>query len=315
LWPYTEIEWVNLVSVSGQTDPIPGASISLSNYNEAGGGIRVLKGIQGFDAPSFQIIADELPAIDGAVLRSTRAASRNVFIPIAIWGSTRQDFLNIKRDLLSRMNPNKGLGRIRVTEPDGASRFLTVSYVSGAEGDYGRETGGMGMWQTLGLNFQAFDPYWYANDDIVIEFGQSDFVPFLDAPFFGLRLNEAAAINQAVPIESRGDVDTWPTFLITGPAVNLNFQITGPVVADFTINATVPFGQYLYVDTRPLKKKILLVNNPNVLTGQNLWSKLANGDTFWPISPLEGNVITISATGMNTNSAVTMVYRPRYYSA
>lgn len=317
-FPYTKIEWVNLTTVPGQSDPVQGNTISLTDYTQPATGsyITTLKGIQGFDAAPTQLFFDELSGNDGGNYRGSRVPTREIFIPIVFGSADRAVMNNLKRDLLSRLNPARGVGRIVVTEGDGSTRYIDCLYEGGAEGDFGADSHGF-LHQKYGLKFRAIDPYWYSATKIQVPFGAlvGGLKPFFGTPFFGLGINASAGLNQAVPLTLSGDVETWPTWTIQGPVDAVTFGLSGTTTASWKLNFPLTTGQTAYVDTRPKMRKILFLTAPPALTGVNNWDKLQTGDDFWPLAPLGNNTVTISAGAIGATTTVTMNYRPRFYSA
>lgn len=317
-FPATKIEWVALSTTEGESDPIPGTTISLTDYTDsaAGGRIFVMKGITGFDAPPVEIFYDEASGLDGALFRHSRVTAREIFIPIAFYANTRPGFLALKRDLLAKLA--RGLGRIRVTEGDNTIRYIDCFYTGGAEGSYSEDEGGF-IWQKYGLTFRAMDPYWYDETPVGISWTSesADLKPFFGAPgeaFLGLRLNPNRAINGTTPITSVGDSQTWPTWSITGPVDGLTVAVSGASAGSFTLDIALASGEVVYVDTRPSRRRIIKLTTPPILVGTNLWRALQPGDSFWPLS--SGiNDINISAGSVGPGTAISMSYRPRYYSA
>lgn len=319
-YPATKIEWAALSSSESLAEPIPGTAISLTDYSDAptGGRIIAMKGISGFEAPPVTVFYDELNALDGGLFRHTRASAREIFIPVVIWASTRPDFLTLKRSFLARLNPALGPGRISVTEGDNTTRFVDCYYVGGAEGSYTEDEGGF-YWQKYGLEFRAMDPYWYDATPIQIDWTSesADLESFFGdpgEPFFGLRLNPSRSINGSTPITSVGDYDTWPTWNITGPVDGVSMAVSGASTGAFALDVSLSSGEVVHVDTRPSKRRIIKLTTPPILVGQNFWRTLNPGDSFWPLKP-GINTINITAGSVGPGTAITMNYRPRYYSA
>lgn len=316
-YPTTKIEWVALTQNS-QGDPFPGTATSLTDYSDpaTGGRIITMNGIQGFDAPTIELFYDEMSGLDGGLYRDTRVTSREIFIPIAMWATSRPDFLSLKRGFLAKII--QGLGRIRVTEGDNSTRYLDCRYLGGAEGVYTEDEGGF-FWQKYGLSFRAMDPYFYDENPIQINWtsASADLKSFFGDPgdpFFGLRLNPSRSINGSTSVAFTGDYDTWPTWTITGPVSGVTMTVSGASTGSFTLDASLGADEVLYVDTRPSRRRILKLDAPPIIAGQNFWRVLHPGDTFWPLSPGE-NVITIDAGSVGTTTAISMNFRPRYYSA
>lgn len=319
-YPATTIEWVALSQGEGLSDPIPGEAVSLTDYSDplTGGRIHVMKGIAGFDAPTVDVFFDEISGLDGGLFRHTRVTTREIFIPIALWANTRQAFVALKRNLLKQINPARGFGRIRVTEGDNTTRYIDCHYLGGAEGAYSEDEGGF-FWQKYGLQFRAMDPYWY--DEIPAQVNwtseAADLKSFFgdgSEPFFGLRLNPSRNINGSTSVTSLGEYETWPTWNITGPVDGLSMTVSGASEGSFTLNVSLASGEVLHVDTRPTKRRILKLTAPPVIAGQNFWEVLEPGDFFWPLAPGE-NEINIVAGSVGPGTAISMNYRPRYYTA
>lgn len=319
-YPTTKIEWVALSPGEGDLFPVPESTISLTDYNEpaSGGRIIVMKGIQGFDAPTVDVFYDELTGLDGGLFRDTRATTREIFIPIVLWAKDRPSFLTLKRDLLARLSPIRGPGRIRVTEGDNTSRYIDCFYTSGAEGAYTEDEGGF-FWQKYGLIFRAMDPFWY--DDVPVQINWTSEAADLKSffgdgtePFLGLRLNPSRSINGSTSITSVGDYEAWPTWTITGPVDGVSMEVSGASVGSFALNTSLASGEVLYVDTRPSRRRILKLDNPPIIAGQNYWRALNPGDSFWSLRSGESQ-ITINAGSVGPGTSISMNYRPRYYSA
>jgi hypothetical protein len=274
-----------------------------------------MKGMTGFDAPPVEVFYDETTGLDGGLLRHTRVSTREMFIPVIIWAKSRPDFLALKRDLLGRLNPARGVGRLRFTEGDGTARHVDCVYTGGAEGTYSEDEGGF-FWQKYGLTFRAMDPYFYAESPIEVQWssGAESLVPFFSEPFLGLHLNASRSINGSVPLSAVGDFEAWPTWLITGPIDGVSFAVSGASTGSFTLNVSLGVGDVVYVDTRPSKRRILKLDNPPFLIGDNWWDRLEPGDTFWPLNPAGTNTVTINATNVGPTTAISMSYRPRFYS-
>lgn len=319
-YPATNVEWVTLSSGEGQSDPIPGDAISLTEHDDpvTGGRVVIMKGMSGFDAPPIEMFYDEMSGLDGGLFRHSRVTTRELFIPLIMWATSRQDFLTLKRDLLSRMSPASGLGRLKLTEGDNTSRYIDCRYTGGAEGTYTEDEGGF-FWQKYGLTFRALDPFWYDVSPQQVNWTAEaaelkSFFGDGSEPFFGIRLNPSRGINSTTPVTSLGDYYTWPTWTIQGPLEGLTVAVSGASTGSFTLDVSLGTGEVLHVDTRPSRRRIIKLDEPPIVVGQNFWSVLESGDQFWPLS--KGlNEITLTAGSVGPGTSISMNYRPRYYSA
>lgn len=286
----------------------------LPSYDLTSGvdGIRMMPGAKGLDAPPFQIHYDEMPALDGAYSRHSRATSREIFLPLFLEAATRAGLMELKRSLLASFNPAYGEGKLVVTEPDETARFISVQYVSGAEGDEGVSQSGV-RWLKYGVVLRAFDPYWYSGSTELIEFtpGALNLKKFFGEPFLGLALNSTQTINGVSEVSITGDVDTWPIWYVSGPGGPLSFtrRMDDAAELTFELAVTLNAGDQVVIDTRPGRKSVI-----NETTGENLWNLLGPNPQLWPIAP-GVNEVQINMGAAGAESAVTMTYTPRYISA
>ncbi|MEO3857489.1 hypothetical protein [Acrocarpospora sp. B8E8] len=316
-WPSTAIEWADLIEVTDSLEPVPESWFNLAGPDpDTGGRIYTLPGITGFDAPPVEIFYDERLSLDGAHLRGARNTSREIFIPVMVEGPDRGIFLRFRRKLLSYLNPGRGLGRIRLTEGDATSRYLDCVFTGGAEGDYGTGQSGF-LWQKYGLTFRAIDPFWYSTGTVDIQFSSTatGLKPFFGTPFFGLNINSTHSLNGAVTLTVAGDVETWPTWKFTGPLDGITLALSGYTTAAYRLDVSLASGQTLYIDTRPGRRRILLLDDFNAATGINYWDRLHAGDSFWPVSPVGTSAVTLTVGDVGPETTAYLSYRPRFYSA
>ncbi|MEU4579981.1 hypothetical protein [Nonomuraea sp. NPDC023979] len=286
-----------------------------STYNLTSGadGIITLPGLKGFDAPPYSLFYDELAALDGGYPRHSRATSRELFIPVFLTAPDRPGLLALKRGLIAALNPTLGPCRITFTEGDGSRRFIDAYYVDGARGDEGQDISGL-LWLKYGLIFRALDPFFYSGSAQTIKFttGSLEVIPFFGEPFLGRSfINKAHSLNGSSTITITGDVDTWPTWTIHGPATSMTFTRKVPNAPDqaFTVNAGLSESQTLVIDTRPRRKSVI-----DPVTGENLWRLLGPSPNLWPISP-GLNEVFIDVANVGAETSVSLTYSPRFQSA
>ncbi|GAA0955422.1 hypothetical protein [Nonomuraea longicatena] len=284
-----------------------------SSYTLTTGQFAVLPGMKGFDMPPYEIKYDEMVAIDGGYLRNVRTPARELFIPIYMEAANHGDLLALKRAFLAAIQPTKGACRITLTEEDGSRRYIDAYYFDGARGDEGQEVSGV-EWLKWGLIFRALDPYFYSGTSQTIRFstGELDLHPFFGAKFLNRpMLNKAHSLNGESTITVTGDVDTYPTWTIHGPATGMTFIRKFPGRADqsFSLNVSLTDTQAILVDTRPGTKSVR-----DIATGANLWEFLAPGPQLWPISP-GSNTVAIDVRSAGVDTSVSLSYLPRFLSA
>lgn len=303
LWPFTKLVWV---------PSAPGAQVVNLTLGQGvtNNGIVVQPGVKGFDAPIFQHSHTETPGIDGGHYNATRVPPREIFIPVYIEGADRGQFLQRKRAFLSAISPLGSLtpGRLYITEGDGSTRTIDLHYFDGAEGDENVDAAGF-HWCKYGLRFVAMDPYFYASSTVTRTWtgDVEDMLPFFGSPFFGLALNRTLSFNGEVTLDTVGDVDSWPVWIIEGPIQSATF-INHSLNQTFELIYQIEEGEIVTIDTRPGKKTV------RSETGLNLWEFLGPNPQMWPVGP-QSNQVEIFVNGVTNNTSVTISYLPRYLSA
>ncbi|MFD8527807.1 hypothetical protein ACFV0L_10405 [Streptosporangium canum] len=264
--------------------------------------------MKGFDAPPFTIHYDEMPALDGARERHVRAQSRELFIPLFFYARDRPSLLGLKRQFLASLNPAYGPGRISVKEGDGSERFVNAYYVSGAEGDEGRDKAGF-VWLKYGLVLRAMDPYWHSFVPVVIDFqaASGEVRPFFSVPFLGLNISRSHSLNGESEVTITGDVDTWPDWIISGPFTKVTFTNT-ITERSFVLNRTTLAGEQVKITTSPGNKAVVDAD-----TGDNLWNFLGPNPDLWPITP-GLNRVRIDVENVGPETGLVLYYFPRYLS-
>lgn len=127
-------------------------------------GIFVLNGATGLSLPPAEHASTDYAAQDGAFLNGARSASRDITIPLYVWGVNRQEYLRLENALAETMEP--GLKRRLVIEdktfPRVRSRYIECYYADGWEGDESEDSSGL-TWRRIPLELYCPDP-WFRED-------------------------------------------------------------------------------------------------------------------------------------------------------
>ena len=102
-------------------------------------GYWVLEGVTGLGKPVYANNLEANTAADGLTSRGSRAASRQVFLPMEVSGPDRVTQLDRLQYLGSITNPKNGPGYLYIVDGGQTYRLLCL-YKDGMEGD---ESGGM----------------------------------------------------------------------------------------------------------------------------------------------------------------------------
>lgn len=256
-------------------------------------------GASGLFQPPFELLAEDVPEQVGSRLRSVKAKTRDVTLPVLIDGGDQEALLDLLRVLAGNLDPSAGDSRLRAYRTDGSSRDLVCRYAGGLELEQTDTTFG-GSWQTAGLVFRAFDPYWLGPSSSLI-FGYAAPRPFF--PFLPLVLG-TDQISGSTTVINDGQGPSYPVWTVTGPCsrVVLSNQTTGQ---SLDLASVLVLGQSLVIDTRPGSKTVLRSD------GASLYGDLSIGSSLWSL--VAGlNVLTISVTGADVGSSVTLAYSLRY---
>lgn len=254
--------------------------------------------------PPMRRVEEQVPLQAGARLRSVRHAGRDVMLMLWIDAASETALRTEIRELLFKLDATRGDGRLRVTAPGGDQRELTCRYVAGLEMP---EVEGQWSGPELQLAravFRATDPYWY--DVSTVSATYTTGTPATFFPFFPLRLSASEVFADAT-LDNSGDVETWPTWTIVGPASSIVLRnlTTGKVLS---LSTTLTAGESVSIDTRPGVKTVLRQD------GTNLFSSLSATSSLWPLQR-GTNAIRAEMSGATAASSVTVNYRRRYLSA
>lgn len=257
-------------------------------------------------APPPVFEADGVPGQPGQRLRAVRHDVHEFAMKFWLYDTTEAALRTSLRDIISKMDATRGIGRLRVIAPGGDSReiFCRVSSGLGLSEVLGEDAGIIS--QRISATFIAHDPYWYSVGDTAIVYtGNTEVSTFF--PFFPLRLSSSAVFVNDASVNNPGDLEAWPVWTISGPGSNIvisNLTTT----ESLTLTTVVTAGQSVTIDTRPGAKTVLNDDGtslfPLMSPTSSLFS-LAKGD----------NHIQVSMDSTSTTSSIRLAFRPRFFSA
>ncbi|WP_086024151.1 phage tail domain-containing protein [Streptomyces sp. PsTaAH-124] len=300
------------VSIAGRNGE--GEAISLTSFSDdAWPAIIMQPGATGLDAPPYALFSDDSPNLDGSIFRSTRAAAREIMIPVYLYGIDRPSVNRIKRQLFQALNPKRGYCVLRFTEGDSQTRLLKAYYKGGMEGSEASDTAGF-TWTKYGLTFSAMDPWWYQTRYEVIrwDFGEGEPLLSSSQAFFPMRISSGVMSGGPnITISNSGDIEAWPIWALKGPIKT--FALIGPYGDTIKASAPadgsdlIPTGRVVTIDTRPGYKTVMDDQ------GVNYWSRLDTNPQFWSVEPGDTTVSISVVTGVG-KASVSLTYLPRYAS-
>lgn len=300
--------WVTMTGADG-------SEWMLSAPAAGGTGAYLQAGPTGWDLAPAQVSVEDYALVDGGSVTKTRTGTRTMVLPVTVTGPTRGTFMDVRRRLRCALDPQRGPVTLRVSEPDGTTRWCQAYYSGGAEGDEGRDAAGR-TWVRLGIQLLAPDPYWYGTE-VMARFGMlAAGPPFLTytngggtpQPLFPLRINPSL-LTDGQTLAVTTEADTWPVWRFTGPfgaALRLTNRTTDKTL---TVAVTLGAGDVLEIDTRPGRKRVEILpasgGDP-----VNTWPAIGSA-ALWPLVP-GSNVVDVSADGATPQSSIELSYVPRY---
>ncbi|WP_424214780.1 phage tail domain-containing protein [Streptomyces sp. BI20] len=270
-------------------------------------------GATGLDMPPMENHSDVSPNLDGGSFRSTRAAQREILLPLYLYGIDRRSILDLKRRLAKTLNPKNGWCRLVFTEGDGTSRYLTGYYKGGMEGNEGTDSAGF-TWCRYGIQLTCFDPWFYGTADTFAEWKTGAGKAFLKGagkPFIPLDVNSGIISSIGVTVVNPGDVEAWPIWKLAGPVSS--FTITSQDGRSFGINPAdkttpvVAAGKTLTIDTRPGFKTVTDSD------GKNLWPQLDDSPALFDLPSGPSKLDVVIDAGAD-QADLQLTFSPRYES-
>lgn len=298
-WGHT---YVSITGHSGEGDELPLTGFGGRYWPT----ILMQPGATGLDLPPMEVRSDASPNLDGAMYRSTRAAAREIMIPLFLYGIDRYTLRVLKRQVIRALNPQNGYCVLKIQESGLPPRYLKCWYKDGLEGTESEENAGF-RWQRYGLQLTALDPWYYGDEFHVAEWSFGRGSAFLKpASLFPLTLSQGLVSRPDLPVTNPGDTHAWPVWEVTGPVARFRFALGE---RSFGIAGNdgdaVPGGTTLKIDTRPGHKTLLDDK------GQNYWPRLDRSPSLWAL-PAGRSLLGIDLVPGSANARLRMTIAPRY---
>jgi hypothetical protein len=279
------------VTLSGNGD-----SIALT----VDGAYALLDGVEGLDMPPVAVSSTAPGLLDGSLLDHVRYRSRELFLPVGMFGSTSVDARALKHRLSLLLDPKAGDVRIDVAQSDGTNRHILARYVGGMDG---LVSGRQGVsYQSVGLAFTALDPSWLGPtvSRTVVAAGSD---VFLSDPFIPVTVTASQVLGDLI-ISNNGDSSTEVVTSITGPGTGI----------------TISNGEKFWgLDTLAALETITLDGRRGIQTvtdqlGVSSWSRLDAGSQLWGLDRGE-NPVGVVITGATEGSGITISHTERFLTA
>jgi hypothetical protein len=265
------------------------------------------EGVSGLGAASYTLTSDPHPR-GGERLRHVQAQARAIVWPVLVKGADHTAFTANWRALARAFTRTlrEGPGWLEVARPDGSARRIAVYYRDGWDGR-GQTATGI-TWDSAVLTLWCEDPYWLDLQAQTVHRETGATVDYL-VPFPTV---SSSQVLGATHVTNPGDVDVWPTWVITGPATSIEFtrDDTGEAFTldmEATAHGPLLAGETVTVSTDP--PRVRSGTGENLVAGLN-WPEAV----LWSLPPGESPV-TFQLNGAEAGSAVDLTFNPRYETA
>lgn len=270
-------------------------------------GLKVLWNLTGFMATTYRVATKRLPGQAGARLQTVQASERELEVGLKVSASTRQDFLPIARNLVRRLSPTAGMGRLEVVEVDGSSRSVECICTEGLEGAENSTSGDSTWWKPV-LTFLAPQPY-AAGPTISVPWSlKPSGIGWF--PIIPIRLGPPG-IGGRKTVHNPGDAEaTFPLIVVQGPGRGLvaRNRTTGRAAH---LNYTIPGEGPASVITINTARGAQSITDGY---GNSLFTYLTDDDpSLWSLRPGD-NDLEVQLLSPDPKSSVTVTFDPLYES-
>ncbi|SER95016.1 Phage tail protein [Lentzea xinjiangensis] len=284
---------------------------------DAAAGYEVHKGVRGLGAVPRELVTDESPWADGAVVEADFAVPKQPMLPMAVRAPDRDTFLARLRALEAAVRTRTPAGQpapgqLELQQADGRKRRLWCYYLGGLPDEETIEFGGDTTWQRFGLQLLAADPYWYDAEPTRLAWDPPAPVSFLGDPFLPLKISPSQVIGD-VPVTNGGTEATYGTWRITPPGTDLILRndTTGE---QLQITETIPAAHTLVIKTEPGRQDIRLFDDADPDDpGVDWWEHLADGAALWAL-PAGTSQLSLTLSGASAGSKIELEFYQRWSS-
>lgn len=275
-------------------------------------GVALGPRIRGLHFADVDMWTSESPNVDGGAYQGYRVKPREVFLSLRVFKHTNsQEWLDHDRRFWRTMLPVipgvRGPGRLTVTQPNGAKRWIELYPRHSGDHEYARDPSLFG-WCSYGQYLTALNPFWLSEPSPARTFtdvaqggfhgGSTDGSgpPFVIAD---------AAVTGAAVIDNPGDDYAWPVWTIRGPFTAAKVGVPGQQTE---ITMTVPAGRSLTINSDPMAQTVT-----DELGAPVMPTSLA-GAPFAPIPPGQ-NVPLVAEITTTGGGNISAWLQPRHHRA
>jgi len=253
-------------------------------------------GTTGFGIAATQVRIDE-SAGPGGVWRHTKRGVRDLDLPVAVFGTDREDVETKLRRLSRLLQDTNGPTKIVANYSDGKSVFLQAHYVGGAETQFGEDANKtFCKWV---IQMQAPKPYWETVALESFQVGAGNTGRGLLPQLSKLKVSSSQSLG-AVIVNNPGEVESYPIWTLRGP---LDTATISNGTQSFTYGATIASGEIITINT----ETGLVTDSSNA----NKYANLGPAPKLFTIQP-GTTTLEITGSGSDATTVISCYYSPRY---
>lgn len=241
-----------------------------------------------------------------------RLDPRVINLPLVVPGDSYDSMMNNREKVAAMFRPGNDIATLRHTLNENSfPSFQIVRCIDVKVAGATMDTTPTDFNVRAVLQLRADDPTWYdPTQKPIMLSGVQYGTPTPYPKPYGVPYG-ATSINNNYQLAYYGTVVSYPVLECVGP-------LTGLVIADglghqITFDDPIPAGETYFIDLRYGQKTVYDNNGVNKFSALNISSDIVNWGLYPESSFLGGyQVIGVSATGTDSNSAVYMYYNVRY---
>lgn len=261
----------------------------------------------GLGMAATRIYTEESPGIPGGYYLGEVAEQRKFKIGLVAWASTEAELAALRDELIERLNPRKGPGKLRVVRPDGKVRELECICASGLTFNTPHKYGPLAIADEIVL--QAFVPFWHDGNaqSTVVNLGAGTVFVFPMTFPFSFGVGETVS---NIVVQNPGHEPT---------PLHIEFlnQCTNPKVTNVSqgrhvqVNVSLAAGERLRIKTGVWSAEVTKIDTSG---GETNVLGFLSDDSDLGLAALPGaNTFRVEATS-TLNLACTIQFYPLYRS-
>jgi hypothetical protein len=263
----------------------------------------------GFGIPEFQHAVTASPGLDGDYWFGVRYPPRIVTLDLTLYASGLIALENLRRTVISKLNPTGRSGKLKITQTNGTVRWFDCVLAESLPMPTTQHIGQRAM--NLTVRFRSVgEPFLYdpVDKEYTVASGASgaggNFMLGKGGMGFPFLLSQSGVFNEVV-MTNPGDVPTPVEITLYGPGIEpvLRNDTLGRAVGFAGSGLNLPSGQMLVVNMDPRERDV-------TFQGLNGWPYLRESG-FWWLEP-GANDLSFEVSGSNQYTLLVMRYRERY---